>query len=66
MAAGMTCNFRGFAGSAATGIAKFLRGRTGIPVAGGTRKIFVLLAASAGMQGGGFVLVMSFLGIIGR
>jgi hypothetical protein len=65
MAAGVTCNFRGLAGSAATGIAEFLRGRAGIPVAGGTRKVFVLLATGAGVQGGGFVLFIGFYGIAG-
>jgi len=61
MAAGVTCNFRSLAGSTAAGIAEFLRGRAGIPVAGGTRKVFVLLATGAGVQGGGFVLVIGFL-----
>jgi hypothetical protein len=53
-------------GSAAAGITKFQSRRTGIPVAGGAREILVLLAAGAGMQGGGFVLVIRFHGFIGR
>lgn len=63
--AAVTCNSRSLAGSAATGIAEFLRGRAFLPVAGGTRKVFVLLAAGAGVQGGGFVLVIGIHGIIG-
>ena len=63
--AAVTCFFRGLAGSAATGIAEFLRGRAFLPVAGGTRNFFVLLAAGAGVQGGGFVLVSGFHGIAG-
>jgi hypothetical protein len=59
------CNFRCLAGCAAAGIAKFLRGRAFLPVAGGTRKVFVLLSAGAGVQGGGFVLFIGFHGIAG-
>jgi hypothetical protein len=65
VAAAVTCNFRSLTGSAATGIAEFLRGRAFLPVAGGTRKLFVLLAAGAGVQGDGFILVVGFHGIIG-
>jgi hypothetical protein len=62
---GMTCFFACFAGCAATGIAKFLRGLAGIPVAGGTRKVFVLLAAGAGVKGSGFGFFIGFYGIAG-
>jgi hypothetical protein len=65
MAAAVTRNFRGLAGCTATGIAEFQGGRAGIPVAGGTREILVLLAAGAGVQGSGFVLLIGFHGIIG-
>jgi hypothetical protein len=60
-----TCRFAGLAGSAAAGITELQGGRAGIPVAGGTRNFFVLLTAGAGMQGGGFVLVFGFFGVIG-
>jgi len=65
MAAAVTCFSPCIAGSAATGIAEFLRGRAGIPVTGGTRKVFMPLSASAGVQGGGFILVTGIHGIIG-
>jgi hypothetical protein len=64
--AAVTCLFGGLAGSAAAGISEFQGGRAGIPVAGGTRNVLVLLTAGAGVQGGGFVLVIGFHGIIGR
>jgi hypothetical protein len=59
--AGVTCFFPCIAGSAATGIAKFLRGRAFLPVAGGTWNFFMLLSAGAGVQGRGIVLVSGFL-----
>lgn len=65
VAAAGTCNFTDLAGSAATGITEFQVRRTGILVAGGTRNFLMLLAAGAGVQGGGFVLVVGFFGIIG-
>jgi hypothetical protein len=64
--AAVTCNFRRLTGSAAAGISEFQGGRAGIPVAGGTRNVLVLLTAGAGVQGGGFVLVIGFYGIIRR
>jgi hypothetical protein len=66
MAAAVTCNLRGLTGCTATGIAKFLRRCTGITVAGRTREILMLLAAGTGVQGGGFVLLIEFHGIIRR
>lgn len=59
--AAVTCFPCSLAGSAATGIAEFLRGRAGIPVAGRTRNFFMLLSAGAGVQGGGIVLGRGFL-----
>jgi len=63
--AAVTCNFPGLAGSAAAGIAEFQGGRAGIPVARRSRAFLVLLATGAGVQGGGFILVMDFFGIGG-
>jgi hypothetical protein len=65
MATAVTCLFCGLAGSAAAGIAEFQGGRAGIPVAGGSRNLLVLLTACAGMEGGGFFVVVGFLGIGG-
>ena len=59
-----TCNFRGLAGSAAAGLAKFHVGRAGVPVAGGTREFLVLFSAGAGVQGGGFLFMAGFCGIV--
>jgi len=55
----------GIAGSAATGSAEFQRGLAGIPVAGGTRKVLVLLAAGTGVEGRGSLLVLGRFCIIG-
>jgi|GEM_PF-1348052 len=54
-----------FAGSAATGIAEFFGRRAGVAVAHRTRNVLVLLAAGAGMQGGGFLFARGFSGIVG-
>ena len=51
-------------GSAAAGVAEFLRGRAGIPVAGAFRNMLVSLAAGTGVQGSGFVFIVDFSGII--
>jgi hypothetical protein len=64
VAAAGTCNFSGLAGCAAAGVAEFQVRCAFLPVAGGTRKFFVLLTAGAGVQGGGFVLVVGFLGCL--
>jgi hypothetical protein len=55
-----------FCRSAAAGVAKFFRGRAGIPVAGTFRYVFMGLAAGAGVQGGGLVIGLGFLCIAGR
>jgi hypothetical protein len=64
VAAAGTCNFRSLAGSAAAGIAEFQVGRAGFPVAGGTREFLVLFSAGAGVQGGGFLFMAGFCGIV--
>jgi hypothetical protein len=66
MATAVGLSFGSIIGHAAAGITEFQSGRTCIPVAGGAREILVLLAAGACVQGGGFVLVIGFHGIIGR
>jgi hypothetical protein len=66
MPTAVACFFGSLTGSAAAGISEFQGGRAGIPVAGGAREIFMLLAAGTGVQGGGFVLVIGFRGIVGR
>jgi hypothetical protein len=66
MPAAVACFFGGLTGSAAAGISEFQGGRAGIPVAGGAREILVLLATGAGVQSGGFGLVIGFHGIVGR
>jgi len=65
VAAAVAGFFCGLTGSAAAGIAEFQVRRAGIPVAGRTRNFLVLLAAGAGMQGGGFLIVAGFSGIAG-
>jgi hypothetical protein len=65
MAATVAGFFCGLTGTAAAGISEFQVRRAGIPVAGGTRNFFVLLAAGTGVQDSGFVLVAGFSGISG-
>jgi hypothetical protein len=55
-----------FCGSAAAGVAEFFYGRAGIPVAGTFRYNLVRLAAGAGVQGRGFVLISGFHSIMGH
>ena len=59
--AAVTCNFRGLAGSAAAGIAEFLRGRAFLPVAGGSSPVPVLFAACTGVQ----EIVFTFRYVVG-
>jgi hypothetical protein len=61
VAAAVTCFCVGFVGCAATGIAKFLRGRAFLPVAGCSSPVPVLFATCTGMQG----VVISFRYIVG-
>jgi hypothetical protein len=63
--AAVACFFASFAGPAAAGIPKFQVRCAGITVAGRIRKFFMLLAAGAGMQGGGFLSGSGFSGIFG-
>ena len=65
MAAAGGSSFRSIVGFAATGIAKFLWGRAGIPVAGGVWSVQVSFTAGTGMQISGFSLGMGFDGIVG-
>jgi hypothetical protein len=65
VAASVLLSIGSITGSTATGIAEFQGRRAGLAVAGRTRVFLVLFATGAGMEGGGFVLVMGFSGIAG-
>jgi hypothetical protein len=58
MTAAVVITLGRMAGPTAAGIAKFQRGCAGFKVAGGVRAMPVLLATCAGMQGGGFILIV--------
>jgi len=65
VAATVACFLCSFAGSATAGIAEFLGGRAFFPVAHAIFMVLVGFTAGAGVQGGGFVLVTGFSGIMG-